>query len=230
MRCPSCSATLLTQARFCPECGAPVPDPTAPPVVNPLDVIPPLVGIPYEAPQAQRVNFEDLPPSGLMASEWTYPMQLTATAWLLTSAAVGVITALQEEDGLRQAVYPAAAVRQQQMTDADALGYTQLVFAAFLFVVIVWALAKLLVAVNAHRYRSHWAFYVILAMTGLDSLLSVVSVVNLVGDVAGGRPLAHTAVTLVMRLAAAALFGWMIVALRRYGHPWAVVPADPASA
>lgn len=230
MRCPSCSATLATEAHFCPECGAPLPDPTAPPVVNPLDVIPPLVGIPYEAPQAQRVNFEDLPPSGLISSEWTYPLQLTAAGWLLTSAAVGVITALQEEDGLRQAVYPAAAVAQQQMTDADALGYTQLVFDAFLLVVIVWALAKLFVAIHAYRHRSRWAFYVILAMTGIDSLLTLVSLVNLAGDVAGGRPLSHTLVTLVMRLAAAGLFVWMVVALRRYGRPWALESSVPASA
>jgi hypothetical protein len=199
-------------------------------MVNPLDVIPPMVGIPNERPQAARVNFEDRPPSGLVGSEWTHPMQLTATAWLLTSAAVSVVTAIEEEDGLRQAVYPAAAVRQLQMTDADALRYTQLVFDAFLLVVIVWAMVKLFVAVNAYRDPSRWAFYVILAITGVDSLLSLVSLVNLVGDVAGGRPASPAVVTLVMRLAAAGLFGWMAVALRRYGRPWALASSVPSSA
>jgi hypothetical protein len=199
-------------------------------VVNSLDVIPPSVGIPHQVPHA-RVNFEDRGPSGLVGSDWTYPMRLTATAWLLASAAVGVITAFQEEDSLRQAVYPAAAVRQLQMTDADALGYTQLVFDAFLFVVIAWALAKLLLAVSAYHNPSRWAFFVILAMAGVDSSLSLLSLVKLVGDVAGGRPVSQTVMTLVMRLAAGGLFGWMVVALRRYGRPWALEPSSvPASA
>jgi hypothetical protein len=221
MRCTSCSTTLPAGAGFCPECGAPAPDPTAPRPVNPLDVIPPIVGIPVEA-VIVAPNYEARPPSHLTATDWTYPLQVTAAAWLVTSAVVGVITGLQAEDRIRSAVYPSSSVRQLQMSGDDALRYTQLVFDAFLLFVLVFALVKLVVALSAYRARTTWAFYAVLALTAIDSLLALVSLVNLVIDVLDGRPLGATLVMLVMRLSAAGICGWTILALRRYGRAWAL--------
>lgn len=229
MRCPTCSATVPAEARFCPACGATLPEPGAPRPVNPLDVIPPMEGIPRPVAEPTRVYVEDRPPSGLRRSDWTYPLQLSATAWLATAAVIAVLTAFQEEDGLRQAVYPAEAVRRLQTTDADALGFTQLVFDAFIFTVLVWALFRLFVAFHTYRRPSRWTFFVVLALTAVDSMLVLVSLVFLVGDIGSGRPLGHTLVTLVVRLAAAGLCGWMVVALRRYGRPWALVAATAES-
>lgn len=229
MRCLSCSATLSTGARFCLECGAPAPDPTAPPPVNPLDVIPPMVGIPVEAATVVP-NYEARPPSPLAATDWTYPLQVTAAAWLVTSAAVGVVTGFQAEDRIRSAVYPSAAVRQLQISGDDALRNTQLAFDAFLLFVLVLALAKLVVAFSAYRARTTWTFYAVLGLTAIDSLLALLSLLNLVVDAHNGRPLGNTLVMLVVRVAAAALCGWTILALRRYGHAWALALKPGGSA
>ena len=84
---------------------------------------------------------------------------------------------------------------------------------------LVFALVELVVAVSAYRAGTTWAFYAVVGLTAIDSLLALVSVVNLVIDALRGRPLGTT---LVMRLAAAGLCGWTILALRRYGRPWAL--------
>jgi predicted amidophosphoribosyltransferase len=45
--CPACGAALIPEARFCPGCGAPVPEPTPPPPVGPQPQVP---EVPLPAP------------------------------------------------------------------------------------------------------------------------------------------------------------------------------------
>jgi hypothetical protein len=180
-----------------------------------------MVGIPVEV-VAAAPTYEARPPSDLRASDWTYPLQVSVVAWLVGSAVVGVFSGLQAEDRIRAAIYSTNPARQPALTGDDPLRLAQAGFATFLVLVLAFALFKLVIAASAYRRRGAWTFYAVLGLTAIDSLLALVSLVMLGVDALGGRALGGTLVMLVVRVAAAALCGWMVLALRRYGRPWAL--------
>jgi hypothetical protein len=180
-----------------------------------------MVGIPVEV-NPPAPTYEARPPSGLRASDWTYPLQVSVVAWLVASALVGVFTGLQAEDRIRSAVYATNAAGRPALTGDDPLRLAQAGFATFLVLVLAFALAKLAIAASAYRGRGAWTFFAVLGLTAIDGLLALVSLVMLGLDALGGRALGGTLVMLLVRTAAAALCGWMILALRRYGRPWAL--------
>jgi hypothetical protein len=159
---------------------------------DPLDVVPESPGIPAEAGSSGTFAYgRDAPVTRILVpSEWTGPLRMTVLGWLAFSALFDV--------------YFVSRARG----------------AVPLLVLVAWLVMKAFLALGAYAGKTAWVFYACLALAVLYALGGLWELALAVIDMAHGHDPTAALVAVLLGGTGAALAGWMVLALRRFG-PWA---------
>ena len=198
---------------------------------NSLDLVDDVPGIPRDAGSSGTFALgREVPVEAVReSSDWSAPMRMAVTGWLVFSAVVDVYVVFQLQDAIRQAAFPTAGVNSGTVSSADALGTSRLAFNIALTGLVVWLVVKAFLLIGAYAGRSAGVFFVCLGLAGVDALLGLVSLVMIAIDLGHAQDATVPLVSLLVQATAAALFVWMFLGLRRYG-PWATASVPPPSA
>ena len=168
-------------------------------------------------------QWEPLPAGYREPTSWTRPLRLVTAGYLVLSVLYALITnalflnPATTERAFRTSVPDASAEQVQQ-----AVTVTVLLGWSFLLVVSV---ISLVVAVGSYR-GWRWAFWGALVWLGLNSIGILTNLSTLTRSGTPPQPPVATLGSLLLSIAALALFVWLLVAAIRHG-PWAMRKPTP---